>query len=546
MSAAGSNSTTLPRICPPPFIIESRPNVFNSNCARGCCLPCPSVQFAYPPDTLTLTSLLQKVFLTTGFLGAMLVVITHLFLPSRRKNNGLLIVWNNLGVALYSTAVFFTFPDHNQVQCADSVTEATFSNSNICYIQGSIFIFGVMMAMTFATRCFGNRERGAAQLDGALHFLAVKRAILLTLVQLAAWGLLVATYKTGMSSFDSAHAPNSWSVPWIQCLVAKSPNGPAECLSLASPNMMDLKVLLAMIAMGSLVGLFNVFIFMTQKSVVNEWIRIFSGDKGRRRPSVETLGTATPEPFKKGGFALSDTLRGWRGESPLPSTSPESTLKGQTSVLPLTHTSVSSGGKRRGSREPLVRPRSTSLGSSSTPSFESLLSSPTTPLPTPPSALLSPRPTPSTPLSASSSSTFPRPPISKRKSSLFTSTPPSSSSTTGGNPPNLSFLPPMPSTPTLPALGALKIVVRERSSSMGVLNSSLTGLTGETGRGRSSSMGDLEKPKGVEVEDAGGKIGVEEALRRAMGRRMEEKKKKEEEEKKKEDDGGKGVEVVEM
>jgi hypothetical protein len=80
-----------------------------------------------------------------------MVTLTHIFLPSRRKNQGFFIVWNNLGVAIYSTAVFFIFPDANRVQCADAVTDATFSNNNTCLIQGSLFIFGCTLAMVFAS-----------------------------------------------------------------------------------------------------------------------------------------------------------------------------------------------------------------------------------------------------------------------------------------------------------------------------------------------------------------------------------------------------------
>ncbi|KAJ3217425.1 hypothetical protein HDU67_008008 [Dinochytrium kinnereticum] len=86
-----------------------------------------------------------------GALCALMVVISHLALHRRRRFQGSLIAANNIGVFMLAGSTFLTIPDMNNLLCASQYEEATFTNNNLCYAQGSIFILGASLAVIYAS-----------------------------------------------------------------------------------------------------------------------------------------------------------------------------------------------------------------------------------------------------------------------------------------------------------------------------------------------------------------------------------------------------------
>ncbi|KAJ3095720.1 hypothetical protein HDU97_006586 [Phlyctochytrium planicorne] len=160
---SNSSTTTPALLCPPPLVPTPQDliSIINDNfsdvqrsffCAQGCCLPCPSLKYVYPPGVFeNVWRYHIPIFYGLGSLAALAMLITHLVVPTRRFSPSTpSIILVQLGLILVGSSLFVAVPDPTLLQCASGVIKANGFNNNRCFVQGSLFTLGINLATVFA------------------------------------------------------------------------------------------------------------------------------------------------------------------------------------------------------------------------------------------------------------------------------------------------------------------------------------------------------------------------------------------------------------
>jgi hypothetical protein len=113
-------------------------------------MPCPSTVHVFPEGYIeNIWKYNFGIVLSISTLAAMFVILTHLYLPSRRTPHGYLIASLNIGVCIYTIGAFLAFPDPRTTLCASSLERSNMENNLKCLLQGILITFGVNAAILF-------------------------------------------------------------------------------------------------------------------------------------------------------------------------------------------------------------------------------------------------------------------------------------------------------------------------------------------------------------------------------------------------------------
>ncbi|KAI8833022.1 hypothetical protein BC829DRAFT_86593 [Chytridium lagenaria] len=144
-----ANRTTFLPSCPPPLIrtpssfTPSTP-AFNVTdplrryfCASGCCLPCPSLNYVYPPKLVeNVWAYHIPICFGIGTLGALGILVTHLVVPTRRSSPSAPSIINvQLGLIIMGGSMALGIPDSKVLLCVNEIERAMGSSNLRCFIQ---------------------------------------------------------------------------------------------------------------------------------------------------------------------------------------------------------------------------------------------------------------------------------------------------------------------------------------------------------------------------------------------------------------------------
>ncbi|KAJ3213147.1 hypothetical protein HDU67_003234 [Dinochytrium kinnereticum] len=150
--------------CPPPLIaspFQSSINITDPSrkffCAQGCCLPCPSLKYVYPPGEVDkIWNYHIPIFFGIGTLGALGMLLTHVVVPTRRSSSTAPSIINlQLGLILLGGSMAFGIPEPKELHCVDTIERANGSTNTRCLIQGTLFTLGANLAILFASHLIG-------------------------------------------------------------------------------------------------------------------------------------------------------------------------------------------------------------------------------------------------------------------------------------------------------------------------------------------------------------------------------------------------------
>lgn len=135
--------------CPAPFLKDplaetgSTATVDEKHCRYGCCIPCPAQNLFYKENWAVRGFLATDVVRFVSAVLSLILVISYLILPDKRRHPSLLILNFSIGIFLFSMVVFFSIGDPKKLQCAaNSISQADMGNNTLCAAQGAILIFG--------------------------------------------------------------------------------------------------------------------------------------------------------------------------------------------------------------------------------------------------------------------------------------------------------------------------------------------------------------------------------------------------------------------
>ncbi|KAJ3102314.1 hypothetical protein HDU96_009669 [Phlyctochytrium bullatum] len=161
---SNTTTTTLAAFCPPPLIpappglgaVGLSPTADPSRrifCSNGCCLPCPFLNYLYPPSVIDrIWTIFIPVFYGLGTLGALAMLVTHVVIPTRRASpTAPSVISLQIGLVLMGGSLLVIgAPDPKGLQCVNDVERAMGLANYRCFIQGTLLTFGANLAVFYA------------------------------------------------------------------------------------------------------------------------------------------------------------------------------------------------------------------------------------------------------------------------------------------------------------------------------------------------------------------------------------------------------------
>ncbi|CAO3631600.1 unnamed protein product [Mucor fragilis] len=133
--------------CPAPFLADplaaSGSSINDKYCRYGCCIPCPAQDLFYKENWATRGFLATDVIRFVSAVLSLILVISYLVLPDKRRHPSLLILNLSIAIFLFSMVVFFSVGNPKRLQCApNAISPGEMGNNALCAAQGAILIFG--------------------------------------------------------------------------------------------------------------------------------------------------------------------------------------------------------------------------------------------------------------------------------------------------------------------------------------------------------------------------------------------------------------------
>ncbi|KAL9546339.1 hypothetical protein PS6_007715 [Mucor atramentarius] len=133
--------------CPAPFLVDplaaSGSSINDKYCRYGCCIPCPAQNLFYKENWATRGFLATDVIRFVSAVLSLILVISYLVLPDKRRHPSLLILNMSIAIFLFSMVVFFSVGNPKRLQCAaNGISPGEMGNNTLCAAQGAILIFG--------------------------------------------------------------------------------------------------------------------------------------------------------------------------------------------------------------------------------------------------------------------------------------------------------------------------------------------------------------------------------------------------------------------